>query len=458
MNGQISDLGRQLGEVYADALTDGMIDVDEAKAIQGIQKQMAEITASLADSEFEAGLQALGIKYGGGNLSADAFKNLLAEENEYLENAAQNAEKSMSYLLRDLENAYKAGDISKAEYESGQQEVRLGYLDKIAGYQSRAIAFNVQTITDQYKEEFNKALPDIQKAMTGGFDKMMQSLDSQTAAGATMDEAIEHYLGIDQLDQSTIDAMSDMWELLEPQFDQLQNLAQQYIDAGETVPESILMGLTDAAAIGSIAGNQDAIWQMMASNATSSGEYAALIAAMQAAGYQIPEELGNSIYANRGAAAGEIRGLYAYVSNQVRTVFGRPITATANVNLNVQSKITSGGSTMRQDAYNSVLESMGIEFHAAGGIFQTPHMGMVAEAGPEAIIPLNGSRRSRDLWEKAGEAIGGSSETVTIQFAPVYNLSGGVSREEVRRVSTESFEEFKRNMERWAKDNRRLRF
>ena len=318
--------------------------------------------------------------------------------------------------------------------------------------------FNVQTITDQYEEEFNKALPNIQKALTGGFDKMMQSLDSQTAAGATIDEAIEHYLGIDQLERSTIDAMSDLWTLLEPQFDQQQNLAQQYIDAGETVPESIRKGLTDAAAIGAIAGDQDAIWQMMASNATSSGEYDALIAAMREAGYQIPEELGNSIYANRGAAAGEIQGLYTYVSNQVRTVFGKPITATANVNLNVQSKVTSGGSTMRQAALNSVLEGNGIKMHAEGGIFRTPHMGMVAEAGPEAIIPLDGSRRSRDLWEKAGEAIGGSSETVTIQFAPVYNLNGGVSQEEVRRVSTESFEEFKRNMERWAKDNRRLRF
>lgn len=465
INGQISDLGRQLGEVYSDALTDGMIDVDEAKAIQGIQKQMADITASLADSEFEAGLQTLGIKYGGGNLSADAFKNLQAELGEQLEAATQDAQKALSYSLQDLDNALKARNISQAEYDKNLAALRGGYRDQIAGYQTRAMAFQVQTITDQYEEEFNKALPNIQKALTGGFDKMMQSLDSQTAAGATMDEAIEHYLGIDQLDQSTIDAVSDLWTLLEPQFDQLQNLAQQYIDAGETVPESILMGLTDAAAIGAIAGNQDAIWQMMASNATSSGEYAALIAAMQAAGFEVPEQLSAAISANKTAVNSGINDAYAYTKNKVNQTFSNPLSVTIPIRVKLwgqivesnMDQIEKNAESYGSDGRKTWIYS-GIEGHATGGLFTSPHIGMVAEAGPEAIIPLNNSRRSRDLWKKAGEAIGGSSETVTIQFAPVYNLSGGVSREEVRRVSTESFEEFKRNMERWAKDNRRLRF
>ena len=46
--------------------------------------------------------------------------------------------------------------------------------------------------------------------------------------------------------------------------------------------------------------------------------------------------------------------------------------------------------------------------HATGGIFSRPHVGLVAEDGPEAIIPLGGKRRQRglDLWEKAGAALG----------------------------------------------------
>lgn len=46
--------------------------------------------------------------------------------------------------------------------------------------------------------------------------------------------------------------------------------------------------------------------------------------------------------------------------------------------------------------------------HAAGGIFDTPHIGLVAEAGAESIIPLSASSRSRgiELWAETGQLLG----------------------------------------------------
>lgn len=46
--------------------------------------------------------------------------------------------------------------------------------------------------------------------------------------------------------------------------------------------------------------------------------------------------------------------------------------------------------------------------HAWGGIMNSPHVGMVAEQGPEAIIPLSPSKSARglDLWMKAGQYLG----------------------------------------------------
>lgn len=46
--------------------------------------------------------------------------------------------------------------------------------------------------------------------------------------------------------------------------------------------------------------------------------------------------------------------------------------------------------------------------HAEGGIMTSPHVGLVAEDGAEAIIPLSGKRRERGLsiWERAGELLG----------------------------------------------------
>jgi hypothetical protein len=49
--------------------------------------------------------------------------------------------------------------------------------------------------------------------------------------------------------------------------------------------------------------------------------------------------------------------------------------------------------------------------HAYGGIMTSPHLGLVAESGAEAIIPLSPGSRDRglDVWGQAGEMLGAGS-------------------------------------------------
>lgn len=56
----------------------------------------------------------------------------------------------------------------------------------------------------------------------------------------------------------------------------------------------------------------------------------------------------------------------------------------------------------------SWAERWRIPGHALGGLFNTPHLGLVAEGGPEVVIPLSSTYRARalDLWVEAGEALG----------------------------------------------------
>ena len=53
--------------------------------------------------------------------------------------------------------------------------------------------------------------------------------------------------------------------------------------------------------------------------------------------------------------------------------------------------------------------------HAAGGIFSTPHLGLVAESGAEAIIPLENRSRGMPLWMAAGESMGVKFGSTTTQ-------------------------------------------
>jgi TP901 family phage tail tape measure protein len=68
--------------------------------------------------------------------------------------------------------------------------------------------------------------------------------------------------------------------------------------------------------------------------------------------------------------------------------------------------------------------SEGMDTYATGGFANRPSI--FAEAGPEAAIPLDGSRRSRSLWERTGELIGAGNGGTSIQvtFAPVIHGAG----------------------------------
>ncbi len=64
--------------------------------------------------------------------------------------------------------------------------------------------------------------------------------------------------------------------------------------------------------------------------------------------------------------------------------------------------------------------------HAWGGIMTKPHMGIVAEAGPEAIIPLTKPSRAQVLWQQVGNIMG---------FTETQNKAIGENLQQVTSVS-----------------------
>ena len=59
--------------------------------------------------------------------------------------------------------------------------------------------------------------------------------------------------------------------------------------------------------------------------------------------------------------------------------------------------------------------------HAKGGIFTRTHMGLIAESGPEAVIPLSGKYKDRgiEIWHGIGKIFGINSETT--RTVGIYN-------------------------------------
>ena len=74
----------------------------------------------------------------------------------------------------------------------------------------------------------------------------------------------------------------------------------------------------------------------------------------------------------------------------------------------------------------------GFAAHAKGGIFNTPHFGLVAEAGMEAVIPLEDKSRGVPLWLAAGEEMG-------LDFASAGMINNSSSSSSVSNLNKPSY-------------------
>ena len=112
---------------------------------------------------------------------------------------------------------------------------------------------------------------------------------------------------------------------------------------------------------------------------------------------------------------------------------------------------------------SEIINAMNIQPHATGGIFSQPHIGLVAEAGREAVIPLEDKSRGLPLWMAAGEELGfsfggssASTNSISPVFAPNVNItvSGGDGESEskfrgiLQEVFEDLFNEFQERMQR----------
>ena len=124
-----------------------------------------------------------------------------------------------------------------------------------------------------------------------------------------------------------------------------------------------------------------------------------------------------------------IASVYDYVGGLVRSAWANPYSASGTVNVTLTANYSLANPTKTISFGGGATGSATVTaaLHATGGIFDEPHLGMVAEAGPEAIIPLDGSGNAMELWQEAGKRLG-ALEDGPIQIAPSM-YSGGKNAE-----------------------------
>lgn len=479
INGDITALGKQLGEAYNGAMEDGVIDTDEAKLIQELQAQLARVTDQVAQSQLDAKLERIRVEYTGKELDADTFRNLQKEIQDQITEAKSALSQSYEYNLGALNlrlTRSQSGDIGKddAAYITQQMydELKANLDSELSEnrmeLELKELNFQTQSISDAYQNALNEAMPDIESGINEVTKNAVTMLKEGYNDTITWDsDTVMSALGIKDIDKVSRKAIEELWKDMEPNYAELQKQAQGYLAAGKAVPQSIADGLADASAIGAIAGNQEAIWQLIALSISENGEYKKTIDEARKGGAKIPEEIAVYIDNNANIVDDAIIRLSNEAENTLQSRFGNmQVYGTVDFNMDVGSVTTRQSST-------SNPHGVVVNKHAEGGIFDTPHFGVFAEDGKEAFIPLDGSEHAVSIWRQAGEELGVIESHVQpsksagsvmedntsnqIVYSPTIQIYGGDERT-YRNAIDEDYERFEQFMHRFQKDRARLAF
>lgn len=144
------------------------------------------------------------------------------------------------------------------------------------------------------------------------------------------------------------------------------------------------------------------------------------------AAFAVPFPTPGTVDVTLAKGTDNIAALYAEVGGLVRGAWASPYSASGvvNVTLTANYSLANPTKTISFGGGATGSATVSASLHALGGIFDEPHLGIVAEAGPESIIPLDGSDRSLSLFEQTGEMLGvlNSGEGKSVE-APVQTVN-----------------------------------
>ena len=286
----------------------------------------------------------------------------------------------------------------------------------------------MDTIKAQYSDELGAAMPEFEKAvdeaLQGSTDYINSGMDNMALNWDVLFSDVEDFKG---LDKSTKAALTDLFEKMQPSVEQLNELKTKYEEYGMEIPDSITQGINSAASLGALTDDYNSIWTVLGNAAVQSEEHTKAIEQVKENGWYVPEELAKAIEENKTAVEAPIAGMYSYSRDYMKQIFSPGFSFDLPVSLNPQYNVTKG-SGLPQGWAAFANPTTG---HADGGIFDTPHVAWFAEDGPEAAIPLDGSRNALDLWRTTGQLLGiegignGYDETSSDSFSQLYNKMSG---------------------------------
>ena len=473
---EMTSLGQSLSEAVNEAFADNVLDASEITQIADLQAKMAEVQKNLATGEFDAALSVLQMDYSSGSgLSADSFLDLQEKIASEIETAKQAYTDSYEKSYAALSASHASGDLSDDEFQSGIALAQEQYLKNIADLNVRSASFQADTVMSAYSDVLTDNIATMNESISTEIESLMQkgysSPQDWQQGLQTVLQNIQSGFNISRSDSL---ALGDLYDSMQTQLQQLKDVAAEYQDAGETIPDEITNAINNIYSIGAVSGDQGALWELIGHDLSDNEEYATLIALAQEAGSTIPYEIMDAM--TDDGAMEDIQENVDYILESIKTGLGEGVDITIPVYYDlvangIRSKnIGIPSSEINVNAFRSSEQlDEYINHRANGGLATSPELTWFAENSPEMAIPIDGSRNAISLWEQTGRLLGmehrldsaslDGASSPSIEYSPVLQFYGSApSKDDLTDALRISQDEFEDMMDRYLKNHGRVAF
>ena len=279
-NLELSDLSNQLSQKVSEALKDGIIDVNEEEAISALQEKMNNITARWKEAEAQAQWDWINQKYGhmsAADLESGSFTDLMDEMRSQRETAMESVQADVTQWYSELNAMETAGRITHAQNQSYQEQTGWYVRGQEGSELSKSLQLGSNTLNDTYGEKITGNIQTLTETAQNALKSAETSLQSGSygTIASTFDNMFtsmdngKGFLGIGaDADQR---ALNELYQSMAPDVSQMGSLIDQYREAGQAVPKSLMEGYKEAIEVGAAAGDVDAAWQNYANQILESG-------------------------------------------------------------------------------------------------------------------------------------------------------------------------------------------
>lgn len=279
-NLELSDLSSQLSQKVSEALKDGIIDVNEEEAISALQEKMNSITARWKEAEAQAQWDWINQKYGhlsAADLESGSFTDLMDEMRSQRETEMESIKADTTQWYSELEAMKDYGRITPEQYESYKEQTGWYVRGQEGSELSKSLELGSNTLNDTYGEKITGNIQTLTETAQNALKSAETSLQSGSygTIASTFDNMFtsmdngKGFLGIGaDADQR---ALNELYQSMAPDVSQMGSLIDQYREAGQAVPKSLMEGYKEAIEVGAAAGDVDAAWQNYANQILESG-------------------------------------------------------------------------------------------------------------------------------------------------------------------------------------------